>query len=298
MFRYVLMAFLLSGHAGLAQTLADSLAARALITHWPDHKHQYHPAKDHFLLHQPILLRQLPPAPLAGTNPAKRVVSTLAAPALLLGFGFLTLDNPEYLESNEAVQKQILGHYAGFHSTLDNYTRYVPVAAVYGLNLAGVKGKSDLVSLTMIFALSNFINNSITSHLKVITRERRPDYPSFDAFPSGHTSTAFANAEVMHQEYKHLSAWYSVAGYSFAVATGTMRMVNNRHWLSDVMAGAGVGLLSTRLAYVIYPWLGQNINLHPFTKNKLAVVPVFQGSSYGISIGLPLGTPGAGRREK
>lgn len=294
MFRYVLLAFLLSGHAGLAQTFDDSLAAQALITHLPDHKHQYHPAKDHFLLHQPILL---PPTPLRGANPAKQFVSGLAAPAVFLGFGFLTLDNPEYLESNEAVQKQILGHYAGFHSNLDNYARYVPVAAVYGLNLAGVKGKNDLVSLTLIFALSNLINNTVTRQLKGITQERRPDFPSFDAFPSGHTSTAFANAEIMHQEYNHLSAWYSVAGYSFAVATGTMRMLNNRHWLSDVMAGAGVGLLSTRLAYVIYPWLEQNINLQPFAKNKLAVAPVYQGGSYGISIGWQIDAPETARKE-
>jgi hypothetical protein len=61
MFRYVLLAFLLSGHAGLAQTLDDSLAAQALITHLPNHKHQYLPAKAPFLLHQPILLNNLFP---------------------------------------------------------------------------------------------------------------------------------------------------------------------------------------------------------------------------------------------
>jgi membrane-associated phospholipid phosphatase len=44
-----------------------------------------------------------------------------------------------------------------------------------------------------------------------------------------------------------------VAGYAVAFTTGYLRMYNNKHWLSDVVAGAGVGILSTDLAYFLYP---------------------------------------------
>jgi membrane-associated phospholipid phosphatase len=54
-------------------------------------------------------------------------------------------------------------------------------------------------------------------------------------------------AEFMHQEYKDQSVWYSIAGYTAATATGVLRMYNVRHWFSDVVAGAGIGILGTKL---------------------------------------------------
>lgn len=47
------------------------------------------------------------------------------------------------------------------------------------------------------------------------------------------------------------SPWYSVAGYTIATATAYSRLLNNRHWISDVLAGAGIGILSTELGYWI-----------------------------------------------
>ena len=228
---------------------------------------------------------EIPVVPFAKKKPLK---ATLVTPGLLIGFGFLTMDNPEFLESNEAVQEGITRNYPGFRTKIDNYTQFAPLAAVYGLNLAGVKGKNNLVNLSILYALSSFINGTISKNLKTLTQQQRPDFPSFDAFPSRHTSTAFSNAELMRLEYKDKSAWYGVAGYSFAVATGSMRMLNNRHWLSDVVAGAGVGILSTRLAYLLYPWLQQKIKLVYARKNKMMVAPMYQQGSFGLSLGLPL----------
>jgi membrane-associated phospholipid phosphatase len=56
----------------------------------------------------------------------------------------------------------------------------------------------------------------------------------------------------MHQEFKDSKPWLPVAGYVMACATGYLRMYNNKHWISDVLAGAGIGIGSTRLAYLIY----------------------------------------------
>ena len=66
-------------------------------------------------------------------------------------------------------------------------------------------------------------------------------------------TTAFAAAEFMRQEYKDVSPLYGIAGYGAATITGILRLYNNKHWVSDVVAGAGFGILSTRLAYWIYP---------------------------------------------
>ncbi|GEO07114.1 hypothetical protein AAE02nite_47780 [Adhaeribacter aerolatus] len=290
MIKYIFLGLLLYAPGCLVPLKANSLATAINYNNLTDTLKQNPATPDSLLPQATIFLRQeplpIPPEIKAAGSFKKNYLQPLAAPALLVGYGFLSLGNPEFLETNEGFQRVIAEQYTGFHSGLDNYTRYVPLGAVYGLNLAGVKGQHDLVNLSLIFAISSFLNNTITKNLKRISRERRPDFPSLDAFPSQHTSTAFANAEILRQEFKNQSGWYGVGGYSFAVATGALRMLNNRHWLSDVMAGAGVGILSTRLAYVIYPWLCENISLSQFKKENIQLTPMYQNGSYGLSLGL------------
>ncbi len=76
------------------------------------------------------------------------------------------------------------------------------MAAVYGLNLAGIKGKNNFRDRTMILATSYLIMGLTVESLKSITRVERPDGSSRNSFPSGHTATAFMGAEFLWQEYK------------------------------------------------------------------------------------------------
>jgi len=69
------------------------------------------------------------------------------------------------------------------------------------------------------------------------------------SFPSGHTATAFMTATMLNKEYGYRSPWIGVGAYTVAAATGLMRMANNKHWLSDVLTGAGVGIVATELGY-------------------------------------------------
>ena len=68
---------------------------------------------------------------------------------------------------------------------------------------------------------------------------------------SGHTATAFMTASMLVKEYGYKSPWIGIGAYSAATATGLMRMANNKHWLSDVLAGAGIGILSTEMGYYL-----------------------------------------------
>ena len=71
-------------------------------------------------------------------------------------------------------------------------------------------------------------------------------------FLSGHTAFAFAAATILHKEYGQTrSPLYSIAGYSLATITGVGRVLNNRHWVSDVLVGAGIGIVSTDLGYFL-----------------------------------------------
>lgn len=83
----------------------------------------------------------------------------------------------------------------------------------------------------------------------------RPDGSGISSFPSSHTAMAFMAAEFMHQEYGEKSAWFSVVGYGTATATEILRLYHHVHWFSEVVMGAGYGILSAKLVYFVYPHL-------------------------------------------
>jgi membrane-associated phospholipid phosphatase len=66
-----------------------------------------------------------------------------------------------------------------------------------------------------------------------------------ESFPSGHTTMAFALAASLSEEIQH--RWVSVLLYAGAAGTGWSRMNDQRHWLSDVMGGAAVGIAAAKV---------------------------------------------------
>lgn len=139
-----------------------------------------------------------------------------------------------------------------YHQPWDNFTQYAPLVATWGLHAAGVEGQSSWKRLAASNAISTMFMAGLTNSLKYTVRERRPDGSSSNSFPSGHTATAFMAATILHKEYGQTqSPWYSVAGYSMATATAVGRVLNNRHWVTDVLVGAGVGIIATDLGYFV-----------------------------------------------
>ncbi len=139
-----------------------------------------------------------------------------------------------------------------FHNEIDNFTQFAPFALSTGLKVFGVEGRSGWGRYAAASAMSYAIMAAIVNPIKYSVKTMRPDGSTRNSFPSGHTATAFAAATILHKEYGLTrSPWYSAAGYAVATGTGIMRVLNNRHWVSDVFAGAGIGILSTELAYGI-----------------------------------------------
>lgn len=151
-------------------------------------------------------------------------------------------------------QQEVRAHYPDFSSKADEFLIYAPGVFSLGLGAAGVKGKNKFKDQVILAILSSIISQGVTQGLKKIVGYPRPDGSGFDAFPSGHTTMAFTSATLLHEEYGHRSVWYSVGGYSVASASGALRVLNNKHWLSDVLMGAGVGIGATKGTYLIYPW--------------------------------------------
>lgn len=138
---------------------------------------------------------------------------------------------------------------------LDDYIQYSPMIAVYGLNLLKIKGEHLFKDRTIILAMSYATMGIIVNAMKYSFKEKRPDSNARNSFPSGHTATAFMGAEFLYKEYKRISPYIGYAGYAVAIAAGYLRIYNNRHYINDVVAGACIGIASTKLAYWIYPKL-------------------------------------------
>lgn len=137
-------------------------------------------------------------------------------------------------------------------TTVDDKLQYVPIVAYAGLGfIPGVKHRHNFGERFLAGATAYVVMTGVAQGLKHAVREPRPDTGAENSFPSGHTATAFCGAELTRIEYGNA---YGAAAYAFAAATGVMRVVNNRHWCNDVLAGAGIGFLSAHVGYWLLPW--------------------------------------------
>lgn len=210
---------------------------------------------------------------------------SIVIPSAMIAYGAFTFANKDLKRLNLAIREEVWeerNNGAGRKLPLDNFTLVAPAVAVYALNIAGVKGKHNLIDRSILFGMSNLVGNGIVSATKRMTDVIRPDSSNTLSFPSGHTSQAFISAEFLRQEYKDVSPWIGVAGYAVAAGTGFLRMYNNKHWLNDVIAGAGVGILSTRLSYWLYPKL-KNTFLQG-RKSNTVVMPTYQNGAFGVGM--------------
>lgn len=176
-----------------------------------------------------------------------------------------------------------------FHHTTDNYTQYTPLLLATGLKIAGYEGRSSWGRYLTSTAASYAVMGALVNGMKYSLKEQRPDGSTYNSFPSGHTATAFAAATILHKEYGLTrTPWISVAGYGLATMTGVMRVLNNRHWISDTFAGAGIGILSTELGYAIGDLFFKNKGLLRSDikgTNDLPHHPSFFSVQVGMGIG-------------
>lgn len=205
----------------------------------------------------------------------------LIIPTLFIGYGVVGIGSDQLIGFNNGLKNEVIEH-IDKKITVDDFSQYAPAAAVYALNNLGIKGKNNLKDRSIILGTSFlFVFTSVTT-LKRITKVERPDGTPF-SFPSGHTALAFAGAEFLYQEYKDTSIWYGVSGYIVATATGGFRIYNNRHWLTDVVAGAGFGILSTKAAYWIVPYLNKTFFKSSSKNTSTLLMPYYDGKQMGCN---------------
>lgn len=94
---------------------------------------------------------------------------------------------------------------------------------------------------------AQLVTQTAVQGLKYSFRRPRPDGSNNLSFPSGHTATSFATATVLQ---RHFGWGAGVPAYAFASYVGIARMAADKHHLSDVIMGAGIGLVAGRSATV------------------------------------------------
>ena len=211
----------------------------------------------------------------------------LIIPTLLIGYGVIGLASDDLKDFNLGIRNEVTDDIDG-KLTIDDYSQYAPALSVYALNLCGIKGKNNLRDRSIILGTSYLLMSGTVMGLKSLTKVERPDGSGFNSFPSGHTATAFAGAEFMWQEYKDVSVWYGISGYIVATGTGFFRIYNNKHWLTDVAAGAGIGILSTKVAYWIFPYVNKHIFKSKKNISTGMIAPFYNGNQMGLGMILNL----------
>ena len=217
-------------------------------------------------------------------------VAQLVAPVALIGAGSVIMATPAL---HKAIDAPVHNYISGrdLKEPAGDYLQYLPMLGAYGLNLAGYRGKHSYLDATVILATSYATMGILVNGIKYSVRRPRPDNGRRNSFTSGHTATAFMGAEFLRREYCERSPWVGVAGYVVATGVGVSRIINDRHWVSDVIAGAGVGILSVQVAYWLFPPLqrliyGVRKDGTPRKDVAMSASPWWNGEQAGASLSL------------
>ena len=165
----------------------------------------------------------------------------------------------------------------------DDSIQFLPLAMELGLGFC-TPHQQTFTDRFLVAATGYLVMGTTVFTLKTFTASKRPDSDATNSFPSGHTATAFLGAELVRLEY---GAGWAVAAYGIATLTATMRVVHDRHRFEDVVAGAGIGILSAHIARRLLPVWKDLLNLEgtPVQMSALpCCLPTQKGAVPGIAL--------------
>ncbi|GAB3848708.1 hypothetical protein GCM10028822_12000 [Hymenobacter terrigena] len=196
-----------------------------------------------------------------------KLFKAVAIPAVMITYGAITAQGDAGVnhDARTYVQKQ----FRPVNTMIDNTVIFLPYLELGAVALAGVESRNDRINTLLIIAKGEAIMLASTFAVKYLANEQRPNQADNLSFPSGHTAQAFLAASIVHTEFRDKSQWYGVGAYTIATSVAALRMINDKHWQSDVVAGAGFGILSAHLAYLSHRnrWgrksIGRDVSMSP-----------------------------------
>lgn len=197
-------------------------------------------------------------------------------PTAFIATGAILL-NSEFNNDIQTKTNSIFG--SGFRSKADNVFPLIPIGQIYAGKYLGFQPKTNFRNQTVNILLANTATVVVVEIAKRIAKRERPDLSDNLSFPSGHSAVAFTNATLLYYEYKDSNFWYASSGFLFAGATAAFRIANDKHYASDVLTGAGIGLASGIIFSHISP-------LKSFRVSKKSKATAFIYPQLGNQIGL------------
>jgi hypothetical protein len=140
-------------------------------------------------------------------------------------------------------------------------TLFAAATTVYIVGRAGDKPRVSHTGMDLIRAV--LVSEALVETLKYTTRRERPDGSGKNSFPSGHAADTFAFATALE---RHLNWKLVVPAYAFSSYVAMSRLPANRHWLSDVVFGSAVGIIS-----------GRTVTAHELSKYHVQLAPIHGG---------------------
>lgn len=164
--------------------------------------------------------------------------------------------------ADQDIQRFVVGHRTqGEQDLANNWQKWgegpIPIGITLGaLGTGLIFNKPEVTRTGGRLATSLVVVTLLGRGMKKVIGRARPSeandqytfdpFGTYNAFPSGHTITAFALSTTLADAIDN--KWADVGLYTLAVGTGASRMIGNHHWLSDVVAAA---LLGTTVAKVV-----------------------------------------------
>lgn len=197
-----------------------------------------------------------------------------------VGLGLLSValmtDSSKY-----GLQTLIRQPFNGYTTHADDYLQYVPGVILYTADLCGAKSKNTIWNQTKYFAISELLTSGIVQALKYSLKVQRPNNGSYNSYPSGHTSQAFVQSQMVYNEFKETNKLLAYSGFLFTIPTGALRIINNRHWLPDVLLGAGIAMLVTNTVYYFEPLKNWNPWKKKNKKADMGFFPAWNDDYFG-----------------
>ncbi|MGM9845677.1 MAG: phosphatase PAP2 family protein [Muribaculaceae bacterium] len=207
----------------------------------------------------------------------------LIVPGAVIAIGVATSIGHWFDHVNEAVRDGMSDLRGDHYFHADDYLQYVPVAAYLGMGACGIKSRHGIVSRLMAGATAYAAMGIMVNVLKYTVKEPRPDSGARNSMPSGHTATAFMGAELVRLEYGTV---YAIGAYCVSAGIAFCRLYNDRHWLNDVIMGAGIGILSARIGYWMLQLYRKWLKLNSHSGKAFAAAPAFEPGSRSLGIAL------------
>lgn len=184
--------------------------------------------------------------------------ASIILPTTFLVYGWMKPVIPAIENLDNRIMENIKTNHPDFNTRIDDYLQWAPSVSIYAMDVLKVKTKHRFIEHLAIDAGSIIITGGAGFIMRKISGKMEVYNSTGSQFPSGHTANAFRGAEIVFQELKDSHRILSYSGYLVASAVGVLRIYNKAHYLTEVLAGAGLGILSTKLTYVIFESVKKN----------------------------------------